>query len=79
MLALCNHLVNMLIKCYHVLMKTLKELREKQCLSQSDLAKKSKVTVATINRIEHNKNIPIPRTKRKLASALGVDPSEISW
>jgi len=60
-------------------MLNLKELRESQCLSQSDLAKKSGITVATINRIEHKKNDPIPRTKRKLASALGVEPSSIQW
>jgi transcriptional regulator with XRE-family HTH domain len=58
-------------------MATLKELRERQFLSQEDLARKSEMTTGTINRLENGKHKPRYVTIRKLAKALNVDPKDI--
>ena len=55
----------------------LKELREWRYLSQEDLAKLAGVAPATIVRIEQGTVTPNPRTIRKLAAALGVEPDEL--
>jgi transcriptional regulator with XRE-family HTH domain len=60
-------------------MTTLKQLRVKHYLSQEDLAKKSEMTVITINRIEKGKQKPRLATIRKLVKALKVKPEEISF
>lgn len=60
-------------------MTTIKQLREKQFLSQEDLAKKSEMTVSTINRLEKGKQKPRLNTIRKLAKALKVKPETISF
>lgn len=54
-------------------------LREDGPWSQRELAEKSGVSRSTIAAIELGKRRPRPRTKRALAKALGVSPSEISW
>lgn len=56
----------------------LKELRESKFLTQRELAEKSGVGVATIARIEKSKHQPTFRTIKRLAAALGVDPSELA-
>ena len=48
-------------------------------MTQVDLRKATGLTIASISRIENHTQKPTPKTKIKLASALGVDPSEISW
>ena len=55
----------------------LKEMRESQYLSQRDLAKKAGVGEATIVRLEQEKHQPTFQTIRRLAAALGVEPSEL--
>jgi len=60
-------------------MATLKAIRESKFFSQHDLAEVTGMSVTTINRIEKGRNKPLPRTIRKIAKALGVDPSEIEW
>ena len=60
-------------------MVSLKKLREKRYLSQEDLAKKSEMTVSTINRLENGKQKPRFATIRKLAKALKVKPEEINF
>jgi len=55
----------------------LRRLRERQALSQRDLAAKAGVNVTTINHIEQGKQRPNPSTIRKLAKALGVTPEEL--
>jgi len=47
-----------------------KRLRDERALTQGELADKAGLTVAALSRIE-------PTTRRKLAEALGVDPSEL--
>ena len=54
-----------------------KRLRDKRALTQEELAAKAGLTVAALSRIERNNAEPRPTTRRKLAEALGVDPSEL--
>jgi transcriptional regulator with XRE-family HTH domain len=55
----------------------LKELRERAFLTQADLAEKSGVAEATINRLELAKREARISTIRRLAQALGVQPKEL--
>jgi transcriptional regulator with XRE-family HTH domain len=55
----------------------LKRLRHEQALSLRDLAKRSGVAYDTINRLELGKQDAQPRTIRRLAEALGVQPKEL--
>ena len=54
-----------------------KRLRDERALTQGELAGKAGLTVAALSRIERNNAEPRPTTRRKLAEALGVDPSEL--
>ncbi len=54
-----------------------KRLRDERALTQEELAYKAGLTVAALSRIERNNAEPRPTTRRKLAEALGVDPSEL--
>jgi len=56
----------------------LKELRESQFLTQHELAEKAGVGIATIARIEKGTRRPTFRTIKRLAAALGVEPSELA-
>jgi transcriptional regulator with XRE-family HTH domain len=55
----------------------LKELRREQVLSLRELEERSGVSYNTIWRIEGGRQGAHPRTIRKLAEALGVQPSEL--
>ena len=55
----------------------LRQLREQRALRQEDLAELAGVGKNTVNRIEKNRTEPHMTTLRKLAEALGVDPSEL--
>ena len=55
----------------------LKTLREEQALSQRDLAKLSGVAQDSIGQIERGERKARPSTIRKLAEALGVEPSKL--
>jgi len=57
----------------------LKELREERSLSMRELAERAGVTHQTIYRLEHaeGKSNVHPRTRRRLAEALGVQPREL--
>ena len=55
----------------------LKRLRQEQALSLRDLARRSGVAYDTINRLELGKQNAQPRTIRRLAEALGVQPKEL--
>lgn len=59
-------------------MPNLKEIREREALSIRDLAKKSGVSPNTIYRIEQGKESRFV-TRRKIAKALEVKPSEIQF
>ena len=55
----------------------LRELRERKALSLRELAERSGVALTTIYRLEHGKTGAWPRTVRKLAETLGVEPHEL--
>lgn len=55
----------------------LKELREEQVLSLRDLEDISGVSYNTIWRLEDGRQGAHPKTIRKLAAALGVEPREL--
>ena len=55
----------------------LKELRRERVLSLRELEERSGVSYNTIWRIEDRRQGAHPRTIRKLAEALGVDPKEL--
>jgi transcriptional regulator with XRE-family HTH domain len=55
----------------------LKELRRERVLSLRELEERSGVSYNTIWRIEDGRQEAHPRTVRKLAEALGVEPSEL--
>ena len=58
-------------------MERLKKLRREQVLSLRELEERSGVSYNTIWRIEDGRQGAHPRTVRKLAEALGVEPSEL--
>jgi transcriptional regulator with XRE-family HTH domain len=60
------------------LAENVKRLRGVRFLSQAELAAQSQVSRTTIARIEAGEIVPYPRTVRKLAEALGVQPIELA-
>lgn len=59
---------------------TLREARERAALSLAELAALANVTVATLWRHEHGHlGQPWPKTRRRIAQALGLEPSAIRW
>jgi transcriptional regulator with XRE-family HTH domain len=57
--------------------KRLRRLRIERMLSQSELAKMADTTQATISVFERGQRTAQPRTVRRLADALGVEPVEL--
>jgi HTH-type transcriptional regulator, competence development regulator len=55
----------------------LRELREDRTLSARELAEAAGVHYNTVLRLENNQGGAQPRTLRKLAKALGVEPREL--
>jgi transcriptional regulator with XRE-family HTH domain len=55
----------------------LRELRERASFSQMELSERSGVSRATIADLELGKRGARPKTRRKLANALGVEPWEL--
>ena len=55
----------------------LRFVRERAALTQRELAERAGVTYVQISRIERGEAEPYPSTVRKLATALGVAPSEL--
>ncbi len=55
----------------------LRELRDRASLSQVELAERAGVSRATIADLELGKRKPQPKTKRKIAEALGVEPHQL--
>ena len=55
----------------------LRRLRRMGALSQRDLSRMTGVAFDTISRLETGKQQAQPRTIRKLADALGVEPREL--
>ena len=55
----------------------LRRLRRERALSQRDLTRMTGIAFDTISRLETGKQRAQPRTIRKLADALGVEPREV--
>jgi transcriptional regulator with XRE-family HTH domain len=60
-------------------MPTLREVRERQYLTQEELAAKAGITKSTVATIEKGTHRPRLRTVRQLAEVLGISPEEITW
>ncbi len=58
-------------------MQRLRELRKLKVLSMRELEERSGVSYNTIWRLETGKTGAQPRTIRRIAEALGVEPSEL--
>ena len=58
-------------------MGKLKELRKRRVLTLQELGERSGVSYNTVWRLENGKTGAQPRTVRKLAAALGVEPEEL--
>jgi transcriptional regulator with XRE-family HTH domain len=57
--------------------RKLRELRQRRVLTLHELGERSGVAYNTIWRLENGKTGAQPRTIRKLAAALGVEPEEL--
>ncbi len=57
--------------------KQLKRLRRERAMSLRELGEKTGIAYDTINRLELGKQQAQPRTIRKLADALDVEPREL--
>jgi transcriptional regulator with XRE-family HTH domain len=55
----------------------LRELRRRRMLSLRELGERSGVAFDNINKLENERRDAQPRTVRKLARALGVEPTEL--
>ncbi len=55
----------------------MRRLRRERALSQRDLTRMTGIAFDTISRLETGKQRAQPRTIRKLAEVLGVQPKEI--
>ena len=55
----------------------IRRLRDERALTQEELAEKVGITVTALSRIERNNAEPRPKTRRKLAQALSVDPAKL--
>ena len=54
----------------------MRRIRRERALSQRDLSRMTGIAFDTISRLETGKQRAQPRTIRKLADALGVEPKE---
>ena len=55
-----------------------RRLRDVRYLSQAELAARANIGRAALSRLENDVTVPIQRTVRRLAKALGVDPHELA-
>ena len=55
-----------------------RRLREERFLSPSELAEKAGISRNTLYRIESGQYAAYPKTVRKLAEALGVEPTDLA-
>ena len=56
----------------------LRQLRRRRMLSLRELGERSGVAFDNINKLENEQRRAQPRTLRKLAEALGVEPHELA-
>ena len=65
------------LECVEVDVQKLRDLRRRRVLTLEELAQKAEVGRNTVWRLEHGIMGAQPRTIRKLAKALGVEPEEL--
>jgi transcriptional regulator with XRE-family HTH domain len=56
----------------------IRRLRDACYLSQGELASKAGISRTVLSRLENDQAVPIQRTVRKLAEALGVAPHDVA-
>ena len=56
---------------------SLRQVREDKALSQRDLATRAGTSPGTVGQIERGERKARPRTTRRLADALGVEPIQL--
>ena len=54
-----------------------RRLRNELALTQGELAEEVGITITALSRIERNEAQPRPKTRRRLAEALGVKPRDL--
>jgi transcriptional regulator with XRE-family HTH domain len=57
--------------------RKLKQIREERVISQRELARMADLTHATVWRLEHGPAEAHPRTIRKLAEVLQIEPKDL--
>jgi len=57
--------------------KNIKHRRQQAVLTVRELAEKASITPTTLSSIETGKHSPRPATIRKIAAALGIQPTEL--
>ncbi len=60
-----------------LVMERLKKVRLKENMTQQELAAATGLTQGTLSRLENGRRRPRPKTLRRLAEALGVEPEEL--
>lgn len=61
----------------HILAKNIKRLRAQKGLSQAQLAEEANISLPFMSSIEQSTKWPYPDTLTQIATALGVDVSEL--
>jgi transcriptional regulator with XRE-family HTH domain len=74
---LCYNACRCKLLAMEVNVQRLRELRRQKVLSMRELEEMSGVSYNTIWRLETGKTGAQPRTIRRIAAALGVDPAEL--
>jgi transcriptional regulator with XRE-family HTH domain len=76
-LVICQYNVSVYRRFTEIDGARLRRLREEQALSLRELAEKSGVSFDSIHKLETGRRAAQPRTIRKLAEALDVEPKEL--
>ena len=74
---MCYNHYRFKLRLMEVNVQRLRELRRQRVLSMRELEEVSGVSYNTIWRLETGKTGAQPRTIRRIANALGVDPAEL--
>ena len=59
--------------------QTLRDYRERACLTQSELAALARCSRFSVTKIELGQVAPSMRVRRHIAAALGVGPDKVAW
>ena len=73
----CKYNVSVYPRFIRIDGKRLRRIRQERALSLRELGEKSGVSFDSIHKLETGRRDAQPRTVRKLAEALGLEPSEL--